>query len=117
MGSLPNGGHGSLRGRQSLRLTLCEDEKVAPRHALDGTEDILTRELAIHRGQAPESPPLQLLAELKTVAEKPQIAAHLDRFVLDYGQAVVTSRRRTGEDALPYPIDDGLLQAVAAKAE
>ena len=96
---------------------VAEDQEVAAGHALDGAEDVLADELAVHDRQPPEAPAFELLAELQAVAEEAQVAADADGLVLDHRQAVVAGRRRAGEDALADAVDDGLLQGVAAEGE
>src|SRR5262249_43412132 len=80
----PNGlGRGLGRGERGPRAR-AQDQEIASRHALGGSEDILARELAVHHRQSPVTPTIQLLADLKAVAEEAQVAADADRFLLHH---------------------------------
>src|SRR5579884_1297125 len=51
-----NGGDGRSRRGERRRLAFAEDQEVAAGHALDGAENILADELAVHDRHAPETP-------------------------------------------------------------
>ncbi len=98
-------------------MAFSQDQKVAAGHALGRAEQVLAGELPVHDRQAPIATAFQLLAELKTVAKKPQIAADSNGLVFDYRQAVVTRRGRACQNALADTIDDRLLEGFAVECE
>src|SRR5262249_18344317 len=103
--------------RPRLGLGGADDQEVAAGHALDRAEDGLADELAVHHRHPPVATAFRLFRELPAIAEEAQVATDPDRLVAHDRQAIVTSRRRAGENALADAVDDRLLQGVAAEGE
>src|ERR1043165_9168444 len=104
-GELPNRGDSGFCGRQPFGLARRQKQEIPARNALDGAENIFTREFTVHHRQTPVASALQFFAELIAVAEETKIAADLDRLVLDDREAIVARGGGTGENTLDDAID------------